>query len=120
MYPSLKTHTLTHTFSQKTTSHIHILQHSQVSSGHQSGCTPHSKRTHSHTHTHFHRKLPHTFIYSNTHRLAVATSQYVPLSTPLLEMLNWAELHKPPKVGVGVGVSVWVCVRVCVYVCLCA
>lgn len=31
-------------------------------------------------------------------RLAVATGQYVPLSAPLLEMLNWAELHKRPKV----------------------
>ena len=67
-----------HTLLLHKITHVHVLQHSQVSGGHQSVCTPHSKRTHSHTH--FHRKLPHTFIYSNTHRLAVATSQYVPLT----------------------------------------
>ncbi len=32
-----------------------------------------------------------------TGRLATATHLAVPLAAPLLEMLHWAELHKPPK-----------------------
>lgn len=43
-------------------------------------------------------------------RLASSTGQYVPLSAPLLEMLNWAELHKPPKVCVCVCAHTYVCV----------
>lgn len=38
-----------------------------------------------------------------TSRLAAATGQYVPLAAPLLDMLHWAELSKPPKVGLFGG-----------------
>ncbi len=33
-----------------------------------------------------------------TCRLAAATHTYVPLAAPLLDVLHWAELSKPPKV----------------------
>jgi nucleolar complex protein 2 len=36
-------------------------------------------------------------------RLAAATRTYVPLAAPLLDMLHWAELSKPPKGAAGSG-----------------